>query len=124
MALSNVLQLVSFAVLLSIGQLLFKRAALQVADVPAVGALLKLAVSPTLWAALVLYGVATLLWVLILRTTPLSLAYPFVALGFVILPVLSWWLFDEALGWHVLVGTLLIVSGVLVVTLGAGPAGG
>ncbi|MEM1048360.1 MAG: hypothetical protein AAGL24_19575 [Pseudomonadota bacterium] len=124
MALSNVLQLVSFAVLLSIGQLLFKRAALQVADVSAVGALLKLALSPTLWAALVLYGVATLLWVLILRTTPLSLAYPFVALGFVILPVLSWWLFDEALGWHVLVGTVLIVSGVLVVTLGAGPTGG
>ena len=119
MSLAKILQLVGFAVMLSMGQLLFKRAALSVADSDAVTAVQKLAFSPTLWAALVLYGLATILWVLILRTTPLSLAYPFVALGFVILPLLSWWLFNEQLDWTMALGTVLIVAGVLVVTLGA-----
>ena len=118
MSLSNIVQLLGFSVLLSIGQLLLKRAALQVADDGVAAAIAKLALSPTLWAALVLYGLSTMLWVLILRTTPLSLAYPFVALGFVLLPVLSWWLFDEKLGWSLLAGTVLIVCGVLVVTIG------
>lgn len=119
MSLTNILQLVGFSLLLSIGQLLFKRAALQVADENAVGAILKLSLSPTLWAALVLYGLATVLWVLILRTVPLSLAYPFFALGFVLLPIFSWWLFDEKLGWTLFAGTGLIVLGVLTITLGA-----
>lgn len=119
MSLTNIVQLVGFSILLSIGQLLFKRAALQVADETAVAAILKLSLSPTLWAALVLYGLATILWVLILRTVPLSLAYPFFALGFVLLPIFSWWLFDERLGWALFAGTALIVLGVLTITLGA-----
>ena len=118
MSLGTIIQLLGFSFLLSVGQLLFKRAALQVADETAFAAILKLSLSPTLWAALTLYGTATLLWVLILRTTPLSLAYPFAALGFVLLPLLSWWLFDEKLGWALLAGTALIVCGVLVVALG------
>ena len=119
MSLTHFIQLVGFAILLSIGQLLFKRAALQVADETALAAILKLSFSPTLWVALILYGLATVLWILILRTVPLSLAYPFVALGFVLLPLLSWWLYDEKLGMNLLAGTGLIVCGVLVVTLGA-----
>ncbi|MEM8811694.1 MAG: hypothetical protein AAGF59_03680 [Pseudomonadota bacterium] len=119
MSLTQIGQLIAFALMLSAGQLLFKRAALQVADLAAVDAIWKLAFSPTLWAALVLYGVATILWVLILRTVPLSVAYPFVALGFVILPVLSWLLFDERLGWHIALGALLIVAGVVIVAAGA-----
>lgn len=119
MSLTNVFQLIGFSVLLSIGQLLFKQAALQVSDQTAMAAILKLAFSPTLWAALVLYGSATIMWVLILRTVPLSLAYPFFALGFVLLPLFSWWLFGEKIGWSLVAGTCLIVCGVLVVTLGA-----
>ena len=119
MSLTHFVQLVGFSVLLSVGQLLLKRAALQVADETALAAILKLSFSPTLWVALILYGVATVLWILILRTVPLSLAYPFVALGFVLLPLLSWWLYDEKLGMSLLAGTGLIVCGVLVVTLGA-----
>lgn len=119
MSLANVFQLIGFSVLLSIGQLLFKQSALQVSDQTAMAAILKLAFSPTLWAALVLYGSATIMWVLILRTVPLSLAYPFFALGFVLLPLFSWWLFGEKIGWTLVAGTGLIVCGVLVVTLGA-----
>jgi drug/metabolite transporter (DMT)-like permease len=119
MTVANLLQLVGFAALLSLGQLLFKRAALTVADRHALQAVLELALSPTLWAALALYGLATVLWVLILRTTPLSLAYPFAALGFVILPFLSWLFFGERLEWTLIAGTLLIVCGILLVAVGA-----
>ncbi len=121
MSLVKILQLVGFAALISVGQLLFKRAANSVADSDVIGALPKLAANPAIWAALVLYGIATALWVFILRTTPLSLAYPFVALGFIILPILSWWLFEEKLDWSLGIGTILIVCGMLVIALGARP---
>ena len=102
--------LVLFAALLALGQVLFKKAALAGAaqDFP--------------WAfcnvwmglAIVLYGAATLLWTWILRTTPLSAAYPFAGLAFVIVPLLGALFFGEEIGLRVLLGAALIMAGIIV----------
>ena len=66
-------------------------------------------------SALMLYAIATALWVWIFRTTPLSIAYPFVALGFILVPLAAHYFFGEPLTtWHV-VGTVLIIAGLLVI---------
>lgn len=67
-----------------------------------------------LFAALALYGAATLLWVWLLKTLPLNVAYPFVGLAFVIVPLAGAWLLNEPLDWRHLAGGVIIAIGVAV----------
>ena len=99
---------------LSAGQVLFKLAAMGLAG-PAPLWMLLLR-NGYLWAALVVYGVATVLWVALLRQVPLRMAYPFVGLAFVIVPVLAHFLLNEPLRWQAAAGAGLIVLGIWVST--------
>jgi drug/metabolite transporter (DMT)-like permease len=69
--------------------------------------------STTLVAALAIYGLATAGWVWQLRTVALSRAYPFMALSFLVVPMLSVFLLGEALEARYWAGTALIVGGIL-----------
>jgi len=95
---------------LAIGQVLFRLAALRMN--PNLPALQQWGLNPHLWAALVVYGVATIAWVAVLRQVPLHLAYPFVALAFFLVPLLAFWLLNEPVRWSTWVGAFLIASGV------------
>ena len=57
-----------------------------------------------------------LLWVWILSFTPLSRAYPFVALAFALTPLLAGLLFGETISLHLIIGLLLILGGLFFVT--------
>lgn len=69
-----------------------------------------------LMAALILYGTTTLAWVWVLRELPLHLAYPFMALAFVIVPCLSWLFLDEPVNSATFIGGALILTGVVIST--------
>ena len=71
-------------------------------------------VNAWLIVALVVYGAATLLWVWLLKSLPLNVAYPFVGFAFVIVPVLAALLLGETLDWRHLAGGGLIAAGVAV----------
>ncbi|MDO5087470.1 MAG: hypothetical protein Q4D74_07665 [Comamonadaceae bacterium] len=94
---------------ISLGQLLFKKAA---AALPAQPGLWDWATNGWLIVSLALYGVTTLGWIWILRHAPLHLAYPFMGLAFLIVPVLAWLLLKEPLHWQTLAGGALILAGV------------
>lgn len=68
--------------------------------------------NPWFWLALVLYGTATLIWLAVLRSAPLSQAYTLFALSFVLVPLCAMLWFQEPLGWRHVVGAILIVSGI------------
>jgi multidrug transporter EmrE-like cation transporter len=63
----------------------------------------------------VLYGALSLLYVWILTFTPLSRAYPFVALAFAPTPALAAWLFGEPVSFGLIIGISLILCGLLLV---------
>ncbi len=67
-------------------------------------------------AAITLYALTTFGWIGVLTRAPLSKAYPFMALGFVLVPLVSRPLFGEQLGVYYTVGTTLIVMGLILVT--------
>lgn len=94
---------------IAIGQLLFKKAAGAMSGTVGWQSLL---LNGWLWAALALYGVMTLLWIWILRHAPLHIAYPFMGLAFLIVPVLAWLWLGEPLSWQTLAGGVLILAGV------------
>ena len=104
-------------VALAAGQVLFKLAARGFAQFGwSVGAVLG---NIHLWLALVVYGGATLVWIYVLTMVPLKLAYPFVALSFVVVPLLAHSLLHEPLHWQQMAGAAIIVLGVWVSSLGA-----
>lgn len=94
---------------ISLGQLLFKKAALLI---PAHAGWRDWAFNGWLITALALYGATTLLWIWVLRTAPLHLAYPFMGLAFVLVPVMGWMLLREPLHLQTLLGGTLILAGI------------
>lgn len=109
--------LVLFGVLLAVGQILFKLAGRDANLVRSWMDLGGLFTTPWMWMALAVYGCATVLWVLLLQRVPLSRAYPFAALGFVLVPAAASWLFAERLSFTYLVGAALVVVGIITIGL-------
>lgn len=109
-----------FGLVMAAGQLLFKRAANVVSGRPVQDMATGLLTTPSLWAALALYGAATLLWIWLLTRVPLSQAYPFVALGMILVPLASVLVYGERVGPMFWVGTVLVAAGIVLTQRGVG----
>jgi len=109
---SQITALTAYAAAMAGGQLLFKTAALRGSgDGPLGERIAGLLLNGYFFAALLLYGALTVLWVWILSFTPLSRAYPFVALSFALTPALGGFLFAEPLPMRLVVGIVLVLCG-------------
>jgi drug/metabolite transporter (DMT)-like permease len=64
---------------------------------------------------LFIYFASALVWLLVLSRVQVSLAYPFVALGFILTMVLGWWVHDDTLSVQRVLGTVLIAAGAVMV---------
>ena len=96
------------------GQLLFKLVGLRLqAGIP----ILDYRVLSVAGISIVIYGLATLLWIYVLKTTPLTKAYPYMALSFVLIPIASVVLYSEQVRPMYVLGTALIVAGVLLTSI-------
>ena len=111
MSLSLTLYTLACVLGISLGQLLFKKAA-EAVD-PSAG-VLGLMTNGWLVTALALYGITTLAWVWVLRHAPLHLAYPFMGLAFLIVPTLGWLFLGEPIHVSTLIGGALILAGIAV----------
>ena len=83
------------AAALAVGQLLFKSTAIRVGGLPFAAMVSKIAFVPSFYAACLLYAAAAMLWVWILTKLPLSTAYPFVGLSFVMVALAGWCFLGE-----------------------------
>jgi undecaprenyl phosphate-alpha-L-ara4N flippase subunit ArnE len=104
--------------MISAGQVLFKMTGGRIGARGAEGiaGLLRTLTDPYLLAAFAIYGTATVLWVYVLRHLPLSQAYPFMALSFVLVPLASTLIFGEPLGLRYWIGAAMIVAGMVIVS--------
>ena len=73
-----------------------------------------IATSPLVLLGLGLYFASALVWLFVLARLQVSLAYPFVGLGFVVTMLLGWWIHGDTLSLARVAGTLLIALGVVV----------
>jgi drug/metabolite transporter (DMT)-like permease len=112
LTLAQLAGLASFSLIMATGQILFKQTADTMPPIQSARSLLALGALPSFWAACLLYGAATLLWIKLLQSVPLSRAYPFVALGFVLVPAAAMLLFREPLTLRYGAGALLIMVGI------------
>ena len=115
------LKLAGFLLMIVAGQICFKKAALSGAGLDSI---FQSFMNKWLLGAFAIYGVATFIWVTLLRTMPLSTAYPFIALGFILVPLAGVVLFGEHLTVTQWVGTGLIVVGIAMAGGAGTPFGG
>lgn len=104
---------------LSAGQILFKCSAKAIEGKGFFWeGVIGLLTNPLFFSALLVYGVATIGWIWVLRTVELNIAYPFVALSFVLVPVASCFLLNEALNSRIWIGGAFLVVGIVVIQSG------
>ena len=110
--LAGALLLAATLLMLGFGQVLFKLASkgLVLTDPRSL-------LAPTFIGALVIYGVATLLWMLLLKRFPLSIVFPFYGLTFLLVPLLAHYILGEKIGYQTFLGGGIILLGVYVTSL-------
>jgi multidrug transporter EmrE-like cation transporter len=78
---------------------------------------LRLAREPRLWAGLFLFGISSLFWIVVLSRVPLSVAYPFVGISYIVIVLLSRLVLHEhvpVLRW---IGVFVVAAGIAIIGL-------
>jgi drug/metabolite transporter (DMT)-like permease len=77
--------------------------------------LVRAATSPWVLVGLTVFAISAVAWLTTLTRVPLSIAYPFNALGFLAILTASAFILNERTNVWTWVGTLLVVSGLVIV---------
>jgi len=99
--------------MIGVGQILFKMASQKLATNGAT--VFNAVFDPLFIAGAGIYALATVLWLYVLKSVPLAYAYSFMALSFVIVPLLAAWWLGETLTLKYAAGASLIMVGLVVV---------
>jgi drug/metabolite transporter (DMT)-like permease len=117
LGIGTILLLCLYSAGLAAGQILFKLAANNANASRAEGARwLAYLANPYLLGGFALYAFLAAFWVWILTFVPISLAYPFVALAFVLTVAAGILLFKEPFSIRLLVGSGFVILGLVVIT--------
>jgi len=74
--------------------------------------ILRAGLQPFLWLGLACYGISVAVWVAALSRTEVSLAYPFLSLGYVVNAAAAWYLFGENVSPQRILALAVIILGV------------
>ena len=69
--------------------------------------------TPWLWLGLACYLGQFVIWMRILEKSALSRAFPTSAIAFVAIMIASWAVFGDPMGWEKILGSAIIVTGIL-----------
>jgi multidrug transporter EmrE-like cation transporter len=103
------------------GELLFKTGAINLKNVDLTASpgtfssILAILRNPVIIMGFVCYGIASVLWIIVLSRLDLSFAYPIYALMFALIPLAAFIVFREQIPVGRWVGILLIVMGVITI---------
>jgi drug/metabolite transporter (DMT)-like permease len=113
MSLIQVLLAILCTIAISAGQLLFKKAGIEIQET---GNFISCRLSIIMGVAITIYGLTTLLWISLLRQVDLHKAYIFMALSFLLVPIGSHFIFREHITTGYLIGAIIVVIGLIIAT--------
>jgi multidrug transporter EmrE-like cation transporter len=70
---------------------------------------------PKLWIGLVLFGISALFWLVVLSRVPLSVAYPFVGISYVLIVLFARVFLNEHVPLSRWIGVLIVALGIAIV---------
>lgn len=74
--------------------------------------------NPIVLVGLFMYGLSTVFWLIALSQKDLSYVYPFISLTFIIVLFLSYFVLKEQIGATRIIGTIIIIIGLMVFVRG------
>jgi drug/metabolite transporter (DMT)-like permease len=86
-------------------------------DSSAVDTLLSAAREPRLWAGLTLFGISAVFWLVVLSKVPLSFAYPFVGLSYLVIVLVARLILHEHVPTLRWIGVAIVATGIAIVGL-------
>ncbi|MFA5113158.1 MAG: EamA family transporter [Candidatus Margulisiibacteriota bacterium] len=101
------------------GQLLMKRGMIAFGTFPVSQLLVKLVpifLNPWVFAGLACFGLSSVFWLVVLSRMPLSLVYPMVSFGYVLVALLSVFFFKEHVSLIRWTGIVVIILGVFLIS--------
>jgi multidrug transporter EmrE-like cation transporter len=73
---------------------------------------LKLAINLPIFIGLLCYAISVGVWVVALSRVQVSIAYPILSLGYIVVSILAYFYFNEPLSTHKFISMLVIIFGV------------
>lgn len=104
-------------ILLVVGQMLWKQGMLKF-TYTGITNLLKFAFTPYILIGLIMYGIATIIWLYLLKTAEFSLIYPLQSLAYIVGVIIACIIFNESVSTIRWIGIAIIFLGVFLVAKG------
>jgi uncharacterized membrane protein len=113
-AMNAIAVIIAGVIFAAFGQVSWKMGMNQVGT-PGISSLASVLVNPFVLLGFVMYGLSTIFWLIALSKKDLSFVYPFISLTYVLVLVLSSLVLKESIGLNKLVGTLIIIFGLIII---------
>ena len=69
-----------------------------------------------LWGAMFCFLGSILLWIVVLSRVEVSYAYVFNSIGYVVLTICAYWLFDESISIYKIIGMGVVILGLIIMS--------
>ena len=85
-------------------------------DKDIISTMIKIFTLPNILLGLFLYGISAIFWIIALSKVELSVAYPMLSIGYILIMIISYFLLHEPISMYKIIGTLLIIVGILFIS--------
>ena len=111
----NTIMIILISVIFAaIGQVAWKFGMNQIGTL-SLSSLVSALLNPFVLLGFVMYGLSTIFWLIALSKKDLSFVYPFISLTYVLVLLLSSMLLKESIGINKFIGTLIIITGLIMI---------
>ena len=80
---------------------------------------ISIALNPYIICCFMSYGISILFWLWVLSKVDVSYAYPFQALGYIVVTILAWLIFQENINLTRIIALIFITLGLIILALSA-----
>jgi len=118
MILTNLIVIVSSVLLNALAQILLKAGMKNFNNIDLknniMQTFLSIALNPYIISGFISYGISIILWLWVLSKVDVSLAYPFQALGYIVVTILAWLIFQENVNMTRIIALIFITLGLII----------
>jgi multidrug transporter EmrE-like cation transporter len=123
MTITNFIFIISSVLLSALAQILLKAGMKQFGAIDLknnfLNTFISIALNPYIISGFIAYGISILLWLWVLSKVDVSLAYPFQALGYIVVIILAWLIFQENIGFTRILALIFISIGLIILAFSA-----
>ena len=123
MMLTNLIFIITSVLLNALAQILLKAGMKNFSNIDlknnVIQTFISIAINPYIICGFISYGISILLWLWVLSKVDVSYAYPFQALGYIVVTILAWLIFQENINLTRIIALIFITLGLIILALSA-----